>query len=1113
MWQSRVKYLNTTWNALLGSLFLVSATLLGWAFWQEFDPLAQQIPTVEKPLIDRSEFTGSPCAELLEPTSVELPRFVIAGRHIPVRMTFGNSGTQACFVSLELPTTFFPNSQQPIDLDLMAGKKHVVRRQLFCAISGPCRPLVRLVSKKPEFEQTFQLFLFARPTIWQFLTDQIIQIVGICVSLGFFLQRFRGESISSRRKHTARVFRIRRSWAVTFVGRKEELIQLDQAVRAKDIVVVHGPSGIGKTELALRWIEERGRKRFDEGVWIDCTQSPGRQLIEFALHNLGFESHELGFDERSKGVEFERRVRDYIGPQIYREWNPARALIVFDNFLMDRIDELPLPPRELASRFRILILAHRAYQPAENVLVSLPDIPDAVELLTTNTRSQIDLGEATKLVVALGCLPLAVELVGRYMRMSEMTAARVLELIAANPINPAPLRATAEMTASHSSLFAAFDMAWEELPPEAQKAGLACGLLASAPIPRQWFISADKDGELEQGVVQLMRYGFCARAVDENGIELLSIHIWTHKFLRHKASQNSTLEVALRESLMNGMWAHREAAPFPPTAQWVQSRAVWIPHMLEICLIPDNGNLSKWLSLFRDLPAFLAYFHDYDTLDDIILRAVASLRASPDTTPEILSVLLHDHGRYLMQVRRNMAARRAYEEALQLYRLLASESMSVYELEVALILNNLGTLYRNENELELAREAYEESLGIYRRHQSAAVRSCELDVAGVLTNLGTLYSSENDFTAARQAYEEALAIFRHLVSENPQAYEPDMAGALNNLGTLYRSENDLVAARDAHEEAFEIYLRLASHNPRAYEPSVAGTLNNLGIVADVENDYVLARKTYEQALEIFRRLASLNLRAYEPYLAMTLNNLGTALRSENDLRSAHEKFSEAFEIFRRLASESPRMYEPDLARTLVNLGDLCAINNDRAVARDMYEQALGIFRRLASRSSKAYKPEVAATLSNLGILFRKDGDRVSAREAYEKALDVCRELVAENPRAGEAALATTLHNLGTIHHDDGESELAFEAYKEAIEIRRRLAFEAPRAYEPDMALTLANLCLLAIEHGNFSKYQAMAREARAILHRYPEIFPDEAHLRSAVELIFQLKKDVLNLMD
>ena len=166
-------------------------------------------------------------------------------------------------------------------------------------------------------------------------------------------------------------------------------------------------------------------------------------------------------------------------------------------------------------------------------------------------------------------------------------------------------------------------------------------------------------------------------------------------------------------------------------------------------------------------------------------------------------------------------ARRAYERCLQLARSKGSNG------DIALTLNNLAMLDRDQNRMEAARKEFEEALKIYRELGKTNPDTYLPGVALILNNLGLLDTDQNRMEAARKEFEEALKIYRELAKTNPDTYLPDVALALNNLAMLDHDENRPEAARKGLEEALGIYEQFAARDPERFQSNVARVKDSL----------------------------------------------------------------------------------------------------------------------------------------------------------------------------------------------------------------------------------------------------------------------------------------------
>jgi tetratricopeptide (TPR) repeat protein len=85
------------------------------------------------------------------------------------------------------------------------------------------------------------------------------------------------------------------------------------------------------------------------------------------------------------------------------------------------------------------------------------------------------------------------------------------------------------------------------------------------------------------------------------------------------------------------------------------------------------------------------------------------------------------------------------------------------------------------------------------------------ELALTLNNLGNVDRNQNRKDAAQKAYKESLKTYRLLALNDPETYLPEVAGTLNNLAELYKDQNRLSDARQAIEEAQKIRSGVAQN--------------------------------------------------------------------------------------------------------------------------------------------------------------------------------------------------------------------------------------------------------------------------------------------------------------
>ncbi|NEP55183.1 MAG: tetratricopeptide repeat protein, partial [Moorea sp. SIO3C2] len=252
-----------------------------------------------------------------------------------------------------------------------------------------------------------------------------------------------------------------------FVGREDKLEQLHQKLQQTDqfvICAITGMGGVGKTELALQYAL-RYQHNYPGGLcWFPVRGLDlGTQIVSFALTKLGLTIP----DE----LEFNQQVR-----YCWSHWPEGTALIVLDDVVDYQAIHPYLPPAQ--SRFKVLITSRQrpgAFLPDINLDVLFPEA--ALELLGTlvgKERIYKELNEAEALCEWLGYLPLGLELVGRYLDIHpNLTIAKVQKRLEKKKLAAKALldpTEQGEMTAQ-LGVSAAFELSWQDLPPEAQQLG------------------------------------------------------------------------------------------------------------------------------------------------------------------------------------------------------------------------------------------------------------------------------------------------------------------------------------------------------------------------------------------------------------------------------------------------------------------------------------------------------------------------------------------------------------------------------------------------------------------------------------------------------------------
>lgn len=265
---------------------------------------------------------------------------------------------------------------------------------------------------------------------------------------------------------------------------------------------------------------------------------------------------------------------------------------------------------------------------------------------------------------------------------------------------------------------------------------------------------------------------------------------------------------------------------------------------------------------------------------------------------------------------RHPAASEGFRKALLLARASADQEGT------AKVLLESGHLHREQDRLDDARRAWSEALVLFRRLAAQQPDRFLPEVASVLNDLGNLALDTREVAAAHEAYSEANEIYRGLATADPSAYAARWAALRSNLGIMASLEGDAEAARRWLGEALESQRRLArTHAPTA-RADLARSCFNLGLLEHRRRRSSAALAAYSEALALYRTLAEDQPTTYSADLGDTLANLGILFRDQGRLVEAARHLREALAAYRIVALDRPDRFGPTLERLARRLQQL-----------------------------------------------------------------------------------------------------------------------------------------------------------------------------------------------
>ena len=322
---------------------------------------------------------------------------------------------------------------------------------------------------------------------------------------------------------------------------------------------------------------------------------------------------------------------------------------------------------------------------------------------------------------------------------------------------------------------------------------------------------------------------------------------------------------------------NRLAGRRPGSVSWLHAAFTHNPHTVVVGALevatatsdPIGVELAKWIAEHRhaDITATLYSKIPYPTVAlrelglAVTEAVVAALRANtsdPDAA-SLLAGALNNLGIWLRDLGRRDEALAAQEEAVRLWRELASAQPDTFNPDLAGSLSNLGISLRELGRHEEALAATEQAVRLRRELAASRPDASNPHLAASLSNLGMQLNELGRHGEALAATEEAVAVYRDLAAAQPDAVNPDLAASLSNLGLHLSDLGRREEALAAEEEAVRLRRELAAVRPDAFNPDLALSLSNLGIRLRALGRRDEALAAAEEAVRLWRELAASRL--------------------------------------------------------------------------------------------------------------------------------------------------------------------------------------------------------------------------------------------------------------
>ncbi|MBE9007259.1 tetratricopeptide repeat protein [Fortiea sp. LEGE XX443] len=723
-----------------------------------------------------------------------------------------------------------------------------------------------------------------------------------------------------------------------FIGRAQELERLHQQLQRNHEVViaaVEGMGGVGKTELAIQYsLLHLQLQNYSGGIcWLRARDKDvALQILQFARVDLGLQPPD--------DLELPERVR-----WCWRHWREGNTLIVLDDVKNYGEIKAYLPPQP--SQFKVIITTRLKLDLAGSLFLEVLQESDALLLLNQligEEKVTPELATATELCQRLGYLPLALQLVGRYVKKRKISLAEMLRRLEEKGLaHPSLIVKENDPTWTRDikrGVAAAFELSWQELSEPAQELGCLFSLFALAPIAWDLVENAAKKQDAE--ILKNAKFELENLHLIQ-GEDSYRLHQLIQEFLRDKQN-NLAVADEQKYNYCAALVKVAQAIPDTPILQDITAFTPVIPHLAEVATVYQTWLTDKDLTWpFVGLSRFYggqgAYAQALPWREQCVSVAKERLgEQHPDvaTSYNNLAALYESQGRY-------SEAEPLYQQALQLYQQLLGEQHP----DVATSYNNLALLYDSQGRYSEAEPLYQKALQLSQQllgeqHPSVAIS---------YGSLALLYDSQGRYSEAEPLYQKALQLSQQLLGEQ----HPSVAISYGSLALLYDSQGRYSEAEPLYQKALQLSQQLLGEQ----HPLVATSYDNLAGLYKSQGRYSEAEPLYQKALQLKQQL----LGEQHPDVATSYNNLALLYNSQGRYSEAEPLYQKALQLRKQLLGEQ----HPDVATSYNNLAFLYESQGRYSEAEALYQQAL----QIAERSLGVNHPNTITIRENLAICLRE----------------------------------------------------------------------------------------------------------------------------------------------
>lgn len=443
----------------------------------------------------------------------------------------------------------------------------------------------------------------------------------------------------------------------------------------------------------------------------------------------------------------------------------------------------------------------------------------------------------------------------------------------------------------------------------------------------------------------------------------------------------------------------------------------------------EYKNILKYDSLNFYSNCEYAYFLlQQNKFDESLAFHQSSLKCTPNEENKV--IILNRIGLLYSEKNEIRNSLNSYEQALIKSKQLLNLDTLNYEIDLGMTYGNLGNLYSKINQVDSSLIFQLNALEIYEKQSKIRRGFYFQDLAKVYNNLGNLYQDIGDFSLAFDNYNKAGAIYENIYKSD--TVNPDLATLKYNLGRFYVKSLNYTDAINNFKFSLNIYEQLAIKNPQFYEPNVAMVANRMGGVYQIKLNFDSALFFHNRALTTYKRLAEVYPEVYSQNLAETYNNLGLSFLGKYDYSSTLIYLEKAAIIYENFSKNNPEIFDEKIANIYNNIGLANLYIKEYSNALEFYNKAYLIYGKLWELNPTKYGLVYANTISNLGLAAENFNEYETALRYYNEALILFEKLSEKQPKFYDIYKGMMLFNIGHTYNKQKVYNLSLLNLNKAI---------------------------------------------------------------------------------